>query len=127
MELQATLSYELIEDDEGGHPLLVSFSEMAGQMAVHLAAHYLRNRAGGRGILLGTVPGIPAPTVLILGAGTVGRTAARPALANGARVIVLDDDVEKLRTAESASKHCSRSRIPSSEMSWNWQPETASC
>ncbi len=99
MELQATLiGYELIEDDKGGHPLLVPFSEMAGQMAVHLAAHYLKNRAGGRGILLGTVPGIPAPTVLILGAGTVGRTAARLALANGARVIVLDDDVEKLRT-----------------------------
>ena len=99
VELQATLiGYELIEDDEGGHPLLVPFSEMAGQMAVQLAAHYLRNRAAGRGILLGTVPGIPAPTVLILGAGTVGRTAARLALASGARVIVLDEDVAKLRT-----------------------------
>jgi alanine dehydrogenase len=98
MELGATIvAYELIRDAAGNRPILLPFSEMAGQMAVHIAANCLTNRPGGRGILLGTVPGIPAPTVLILGAGMVGRTAARYALANGARVIVLDEDLDKLR------------------------------
>jgi len=93
----SAIGYELIEDPPGHRPLLVPFSEMAGQMAVYVAAHHLENLAGGRGILLGAVPGIAPPTVLILGAGTVGRTAARRALAIGAHVIVLDEDLEKLR------------------------------
>jgi alanine dehydrogenase len=99
IELEATVvAYELIRGVDGNHPILLPFSEMAGQMAVHIAANCLTHRPGGRGILLGTVPGIPAPTVLILGAGTVGRTAAQHALANGARVIVLDENLDKLRT-----------------------------
>jgi alanine dehydrogenase len=97
-ELEVTaIGYELIEDDVGDRPILRSFSEMAGEMAVYVAAHCLENAAGGRGILLGCVPGIAPPTVLILGAGTVGRAAARRALAIGAHVIVLDADLEKLR------------------------------
>ena len=105
MELKTTIiAYELIQDEDGNHPVLLPFSEMAGQMAVHIAANCLTTRPGGRGILLGTVPGIPAPTVLILGAGIVGRTAARYAQANGARVIVLDEDLEKLRTVSLESK-----------------------
>ena len=105
MEMEATIiGYELIQDAAGNHPVLLPFSEMAGQMAVHIAANCLTIRPGGRGILLGTVPGIPAPTVLILGAGTVGRTAARYALANGARVIVLDEDIEKLRAVSLESR-----------------------
>jgi alanine dehydrogenase len=97
--LDATvIGYELVQDTNGRRKLLVPFSEMAGQMAVYIAAHYLQNEVGGRGILLGTVPGIAPPTVLILGAGTVGRTAARRAVAIGTHVIVLDDDLEKLRT-----------------------------
>jgi len=91
------IGYELIQDTHGRRSILVPFSEMAGQMAVYLASHYLQNEAGGRGILLGSVPGIAPPTVLILGAGTVGRTAARRALAIGAHVIVLDQQLEKLR------------------------------
>jgi alanine dehydrogenase len=91
------IGYELVQDEQGRRTLLLPFSEMAGQMAVYIAAHYLQNEVGGRGILLGTVPGIAPPTVLILGAGTVGRTAARRAAAIGAHVIVLDDDLGKLR------------------------------
>ncbi len=91
------VGYEIIEDGSGDLPVLLPFSEMAGQMAVHLAAHYAQNSTGGRGILLGSVPGVPPPTVLILGAGTVGRAAARQALASGAHVIVLDADLAKLR------------------------------
>ncbi|MBE0591920.1 MAG: alanine dehydrogenase [Gemmatimonadales bacterium] len=91
------IGYELIQDAQGRRPILVPFSEMAGQMAVYLASYYLQNELGGRGILLGRVPGIAPPTVLILGAGTVGRTAARRALAIGAHVIVLDERLAKLR------------------------------
>jgi alanine dehydrogenase len=97
-ELKVTvIGYELVEDRAGGRPLLTPMSEMAGEMAVFVAAHYLQNAEGGRGILLGAVPGIAPPTVLILGAGTVGRSAAAHAQAMGAHVIVMDDDVDKLR------------------------------
>jgi alanine dehydrogenase len=64
---------------------------------VHLASHYLQRESGGRGVLLGNIPGIPPATVLILGAGTVGRSAARLAAATGAHTIVLDENVAKLR------------------------------
>ncbi len=92
-----TVDYELVEDEDGGRPLLTPMSEMAGEMAVFVAAHYLQNSEGGRGILLGAVPGIAPPTVVILGAGTVGRAAALRAQAIGAHVIVMDDRIEKLR------------------------------
>lgn len=98
MDLGATLiGYEIIRDANGDLPVLVPFSEMAGQMAVHIAAHYLQNEVGGRGVLIGNVTGVPPATVLVLGAGTVGSTAARQALASGAHVIVLDADLAKLR------------------------------
>ena len=97
MELETTLvGYEIIRDEHGDRPVLFPFSEMAGQMAVHIAAHYLQKERGGRGVLLGNVPGVPPPTVLILGAGTVGRAAARQALASGAHVIILDQDLSML-------------------------------
>jgi alanine dehydrogenase len=98
-EIKATLiGYEIIRDAEGEAPVLHPFSEMAGQMAVHVGAHYLQNESGGRGILLGNVPGVPPPTVLILGAGRVGRAATRQALVSGAHVILLDADLSKLRS-----------------------------
>jgi alanine dehydrogenase len=96
------IAYELIRDGNGGLPVLSSMSEIAGPLAVHLGAYYLQNEAGGRGILLGNVPGVPPPTVLILGAGTVGRTAARQALDAGAHVIVVDSDLGKLREIDRA-------------------------
>jgi len=98
MELEATLiGYELIHDDADRKPVLIPFSEMAGQMAVHLAANYLQTKEGGRGILMGSVPGVPPPTVLILGGGTVGQAAAGVAHQCGAHVVVLDIDMERLR------------------------------
>lgn len=103
MELETTLvGYEILENAAGERPVLLPISEMAGHMAVHLAADLLQNERGGRGILLGNVPGVPPPTVLILGAGTVGRTAATHALASGAHVILTDDDLSKLRAASRA-------------------------
>ncbi len=98
MEKEVTLiGYEVIRDQDGGLPILVPFSEMAGQMAVHLAAYYLATEQGGRGVLLGAVPGIPPATVLVLGAGTAGSSAARQAAACGAHVIVVGADLDRLR------------------------------
>lgn len=98
MRLGTTLiGYEVIEDATGDFPVLNPFSEMAGQMAIPLASHYLQAEKGGRGILIGNVPGVPPATVLILGAGTVGTAAARSALGDGAHVLVVDEDMGKLR------------------------------
>jgi len=98
MELETTvIGYEIIRDAKGLIPVKTPFSEMAGQMAVHLAANYLQTEEGGRGILMGSVPGVPPPTVLIVGGGTIGRAAAGVAHQCGAHVVVLDIDMEQLR------------------------------
>jgi alanine dehydrogenase len=102
MDLRTTLiGYEIIRDLYGDLPVLVPFSEMAGQMSVHIAAHYLQNEVGGRGVLIGNVTGVPPATVLILGAGTVGSAATRQALASGAHVIIMDAELAKLRALNS--------------------------
>jgi alanine dehydrogenase len=99
VELGATLiGYEIIRDIHEELPVLMPMSEMAGQMAIHLAAHYLQNESGGRGVLMGNVTGVPPPTVLILGAGAVGHAAALAALAAGAHVVIIDADYRKLRS-----------------------------
>lgn len=99
MKLGTTLiGYEVIRDEAGDIPVLDPMSEMAGQMAIPIAAHYLQTEAGGRGVLVGNIAGVPPPTVLILGAGTVGTAAARSAVGQGVHVIVLDDDMRKLWT-----------------------------
>ncbi|MGD8319042.1 MAG: alanine dehydrogenase [Gemmatimonadota bacterium] len=99
MELETTLvGYEIVQDGQGDFPVLNPFSEMAGHMAIPLAQYYLQREQGGRGILIGNVPGVPPATVLILGAGTVGTAAARAALASGAHVVVADDSIAKLRS-----------------------------
>jgi len=103
MALELTLvGYEVVADRDGSLPVLIPFSEMAGQMAVHAAAHLLQNEPGGRGILLGDVPGVPPPTVLVLGAGAVGTSAARQASAAGAHVIVVDAELRRLRRLSAA-------------------------
>ncbi len=98
MELETTvIGYEIVRDQNGDLPVLLPFSEMCGQMAIHIAAQYLQNQTGGRGVLIGNVAGVPPPTILILGAGGVGHAAARQALASGAHVVVIDIDIAKLR------------------------------
>lgn len=99
------IGYELIEDDDGGLPILIAMSEIAGQLSMQIAARYLESANGGRGILLGGVTGIPPATVVILGAGNVGRSAARMAIGAGAEVIVLDRDLGRLRTIASETGH----------------------
>jgi len=93
------IGYEIVQNLEGRRAILVALSEIAGQMAIHTAARLLEHGAGGRGVLLGSVPGVPAATVMVLGAGTAGQAAARAALGVGAHVILLDADVERLRQA----------------------------
>lgn len=91
------LGYELVEGPDGDLPIRVPFAEMAAHMALQVAARYLTVEEGGRGILLGAVPTVAPPTVLILGAGRLGQAAARHALAAGAHTIVIDNDVAHLR------------------------------
>jgi len=92
----SAIGFEMVEIDGQHRPVLHAMSELAGQMTIQTAAHLLQRESGGRGILLGPSPGIPPATVLILGAGTVGRAAAKAAVGTGAHVIVLDKDLEKL-------------------------------
>ncbi|MGA7160301.1 MAG: alanine dehydrogenase [Bacteroidota bacterium] len=94
------IAYELIENARGELGVLQVMSEIGGQLSMHVAAHYLQWKKGGRGILLGAIPGVPPASVVILGAGTVGRTAARVAVGMGASVTLLDKDISRLRQVE---------------------------
>lgn len=91
------LAYETIEDTQGRLPLLEPMSEVAGRMASQIAAYYLEKPYGGRGVLMGGVPGVPAANVIVLGGGTVGTNAAKVALGMGARVTVMDINLDRLR------------------------------
>ncbi len=91
------IAYETVETAEGHLPLLQPMSEVAGRMATQIAAQYLEKPEGGRGILMGGVPGVHPAHVVILGAGTVGTNAAQIALGMGAQVTLLDINTERLR------------------------------
>jgi alanine dehydrogenase len=91
------IAYETVEREDGSLPLLTPMSEIAGRMAIQVAARYLEKPQGGAGLLLGGVPGVPPAHVVILGAGTVGTEAARVALGMGALVTVLNRTPERLR------------------------------
>jgi alanine dehydrogenase len=91
------IAYETITDRRGGLPLLTPMSEVAGRMAIQVGAHYLEKMSGGRGILLGGVPGVPAARVVIIGGGVVGTNAAKIAVGMGAHVTIIDNNLERLR------------------------------
>ncbi|MCP9237268.1 alanine dehydrogenase [Lewinella sp. JB7] len=91
------LAYETVEGPNGGLPLLIPMSEVAGRMSVQEGAKYLEKPAGGRGILLGGVPGVPPARVLILGAGVVGTEAAKMAAGLHANVTLMDISLDRLR------------------------------
>lgn len=84
------VAYETIEDKQGGLPCLVPMSEIAGRMSVQEGAKYLERPMGGRGVLLGGVPGVERGNVVIIGGGTVGTNACRIAIGMGANVTILD-------------------------------------
>ncbi len=91
------VAYETITDAQGRLPLLTPMSEVAGKMAIQEGAKYLERPMMGRGILLGGVPGVAAANVLVLGAGVVGTHAAKVAAGLGARVVVMDVNLDRLR------------------------------
>ena len=91
------IAYETVELATGELPLLTPMSEVAGRMAVQAGAKYLEKLHGGRGVLLGGVPGVPPGKVVILGGGVVGTNAAKMAAGLGAKVTILDLSLERLR------------------------------
>ncbi len=91
------LAYETVEKEDGSLPLLVPMSEVAGRMAIQEGAKYLEKPLGGRGILLGGVPGVRPAKVMILGGGVVGTQAAKMAAGLGADVTILDINLPRLR------------------------------
>src|SRR5438105_14324137 len=91
------VAYETIKEKDGSLPLLTPMSEVAGRMAVQVGAQYLEKPAGGRGILLGGVPGVAPANVVILGGGIVGTNAAKIAVGMVAHVTIIDRSLNRLR------------------------------
>ena len=95
-------AYETVQRADGTIPLLAPMSEVAGRLAPQMGAHFLERHNGGRGILMGGVPGVRPARVVVLGAGNVGWNAATIAAGMGAEVVVMDKNIERLRTLEPA-------------------------
>jgi alanine dehydrogenase len=91
------IAYETVEARDHSLPVLRPMSEIAGRLAVQIGAHYLGTVQGGRGLLLAGVPGVPPAHVVVLGAGVVGTSAVRIAVGMGARVTVINLDLDRLR------------------------------
>ena len=91
------IAYDYIKDEDGVYPVLKSLSEIAGISSMHIAAELMSSANGGNGLLLGNISGVPPTDVVILGAGTVGKSAARAAIGLGARIKVFDNSITKLR------------------------------
>jgi alanine dehydrogenase len=91
------VAYETIREEDGSLPLLTPMSEVAGRMSVQVGAQYLEKPNGGRGILLGGVPGVAPANTVILGGGVVGTNAAKMALGLGAHVTIIDRNLDRLR------------------------------
>ncbi|MDR6549391.1 alanine dehydrogenase [Paenibacillus qinlingensis] len=101
IEKQVTgIAYETIQMPNGSLPLLTPMSEVAGRMSVQIGAQYLEKFYGGRGILLGGVPGVPPADVIILGGGIVGTNAAKMALGLGANVVIIERSAERMRALD---------------------------
>jgi len=91
------IAYETVQMPDGSLPLLTPMSEVAGRVAVQVGAYFLQKESGGRGVLLGGVPGVRPGKVVIIGGGTVGINAAKMAVGLGARVTIIDVDLERMR------------------------------
>jgi alanine dehydrogenase len=92
-----SVAYETIREEDGSLPLLTPMSEVAGRMAVQVGAQYLEAPKGGRGVLLGGVPGVSPANVVILGGGIVGSNAAKVAFGMGGHVTIIDKNLNRLR------------------------------
>jgi alanine dehydrogenase len=109
------VAYETITDALGGLPLLAPMSEVAGRLAIEAAALSLRKPAGGRGLLLGGVPGVAAARVVVVGGGVVGSHASRMAVGLGAEVTVLDRSLARLRAFDAAFQGRVRTRLATAD------------
>ena len=96
----AGIAYETVEDRNGHLPLLEPMSVVAGRMASQVVATLLERHHGGRGVLMGGVPGVPPANIVVLGGGTVGTNAAKVALGMGANVTIVDINQDRLRYLE---------------------------
>jgi alanine dehydrogenase len=104
------VAYETVTDRFGGLPLLAPMSEVAGRLAIEAAGSALRRYAGGRGLLIGGVPGVPPVRIVVIGGGVVGTHSARMAVGLGADVVILDRSLERLRQLDDffAGRVCTR-------------------
>lgn len=93
------VAFELIEDENGKFPVRYPLSQIGGRMTAQIAAQYLQNNKNGKGILLGGIAGVPPAEVVIVGTGVVGTHAAEAFIGSGARVILMDNDLNKLQAA----------------------------
>jgi len=94
------IAYETVELPNGHLPLLTPMSEVAGRMSIQVGAYYLERMNGGRGKLLGGIPGVRPADVIIIGGGVVGTNAAQMALGMGAHVVIIDINLDRLRYLE---------------------------
>lgn len=111
----AAIAYETVTDATGGLPLLTPMSEVAGRLAIEAAGSALRRSAGGRGLLLGGVPGVPPARVVVIGGGVVGTHAARMAAGLGAEVTVIDRSLPRLRQLDELFSGRVRTRYSTTE------------
>ncbi|MBP6775794.1 MAG: alanine dehydrogenase [Piscinibacter sp.] len=107
------VAYETVTDERGGLPLLAPMSEVAGRLAIEAAAFALRKTAGGKGLLIGGVPGVPPARIVVVGGGVVGTHAARMAVGLGAEVTILDRSLPRLRQLDELFQGRARTRFSS--------------
>lgn len=105
------IAYETVQTDDGKLPLLMPMSEVAGRMSTQVGATYLQKTHGGRGVLMGGVPGVAPANVAILGGGAVGVNAARVAVGLGAHVTVLDVNHDRLKYLDDIYRGALQTRI----------------
>jgi alanine dehydrogenase len=109
------VAYETVTDASGGLPLLAPMSEVAGRLSIEAAGLALKSYMGGRGLLLGGVPGVPAARVVVIGGGVVGTHAARMAVGLGAEVTIIDRSIPRLRQLDELFDGRVRTRMSTAE------------
>jgi alanine dehydrogenase len=109
------IAYETVTDAKGGLPLLAPMSEVAGRLSIEAAGSALKRSAGGRGLLLGGVPGVVPARVVVLGGGVVGTHAARMAVGLGAEVTIIDRSIPRLRELDELFEGRARTRFSTIE------------
>lgn len=109
------IAYETVTDSSGGLPLLAPMSEVAGRLAIEAACYSLRRNTGGRGILIGGVPGVPPARIVVLGGGVVGTQAARMAVGLNADVTIIDLSLQRLRELDETFGGRIRTRFSTSD------------